>query len=256
MNKLMLFVACVAILAGCKAEQKETAKLSPEVVELKATQTHQLTVTEGATASEWSSSDTFVSSVTSSGLVEAKHIGEAVISANVNGSKLSCKVTVSAKYNSFNEPLMDWGASKATIKQKEKRTLENDTEDALYYKEPRTNGILYLFEKDKLITAGLVLPLKFDAEELVGFLTERYTIVGESDDLFLWLSKDGKMTIAVGVETVGVLVAYIPNTKGSSVDMAKLQQIKNLPLATKIALYSTQEIESVRATMAKAIGAK
>lgn len=52
-----------------------------------------LKVSDGSSAS-WSSSDKTVASVSSKGKVVAKSVGTATITANVNGTKLTCKVSV------------------------------------------------------------------------------------------------------------------------------------------------------------------
>lgn len=256
MKKLLLFVACAIIAMSCTDDQKKS-KLSPSEMELKFLKTQQIN-TDGAAASNWSSSDTYVASVSNDGLVTAMHIGQAVISATVDGKKQTCKVTVTPTFNSFLEPFTDWGASKANIKQKEKRTLESEDDETLTYKEPRTNGLLYLFENDKLTVSGVVLPLLFDPEELVTFLSERHTVKGEIEDFFVWSSNDGKSVIIVKVETIGTLIAYGPMTDGAASSVQELMQLtRDLRLSPAAAgAGAAADVAQVKATISNAINAK
>ena len=72
-----------------------TLTLTPETLSLYVDETSQLNATANpATSISYSSSDTTVATVSSSGLVTAKKVGTATITASANGVKKTCEVTV------------------------------------------------------------------------------------------------------------------------------------------------------------------
>lgn len=248
MKKILLLIAFLAVVTSC--DKSTDATIDPQSVELKVSQTQQLT-TNGDAVSDWTSSDTFVATVTSEGMVTALHVGQATIWATVYGKKQSSAIRVVPTYNSFSEPLIDWGLSRAAIKEREKRTFDQETESIVLYKEPRTLGVVYLFENDRMTASGVVLPLSFDPKELVGFLNERYSLKGQSGDLYIWQSKDNSVMVAVGVESVGIIVAYVPISKSATAGAARLIQ-ENRSVIEPLNRYSDQELTDIKAALREA----
>lgn len=127
----------------------------------------------------------------------------------------------------YNEPLINFGASKAEIKKQEKRVFLEENETGLMF-QGNNYVIVYLFKSSKLASSAAVLPLKTDAKKLVSFLSSRYDILGEEDDMFFWQTKNKQMTVAVSVETTGIYVMYMP---ASSLAPEKIQIFRSAELA-------------------------
>lgn len=127
----------------------------------------------------------------------------------------------------YNEPLVNFGASKAEIKKQEKRAFLEENETGLMF-QGNNYVIVYLFKSSKLTSSAAVLPLATDAKKLTSFLSSRYDILGEEDDMFFWQTKNEQMIIAVGVETTGIYVMYMPS---SSLAPEKIQIFRSAELA-------------------------
>lgn len=245
MRKSLLLFALIALVWGCEDDKKQgNAKLNSSTVELKFGQTKQLSVEDGV-ATSWTSDDEFVATVDKKGLVTAKHVGKTTIQAFAGGDLLSCEVNINPTYNSFKEPLMTWGASVSTIKSAEKRTLIAEELDGiecvLGYKEARTLMLAYFFVSNRLESSAVLLALTFNVEELVTFLSERYKILGETENgIFVWESKNGENLIGVEADEQGFFVMYMPNPANKSKGEINTDKFKQMSFGST---FSAQEVE-------------
>lgn len=101
-----------------------------------------------------------VDKVTTNGKLIASKIDEvATTSTGSNGAKVESKVTVSPYVTILTEPILEFSASMATIKSKEKRKLLAETVNGLAYEGvagTQARGVIYIFENGKLQLAGLL----------------------------------------------------------------------------------------------------
>ena len=123
-NKLLValclaLVACLAVPAMMPVGMNNpfTAQASAALSKTRATiyngKTLQLKVTGTTKTVRWSSSDNKVAKVSQKGLVTAKKVGSATITAKVGGRKLNCKVTVKSPLKADALKLnLDVGATK------------------------------------------------------------------------------------------------------------------------------------------------
>lgn len=217
---MVMSLSMVAVLIGCeKKDEKSKLSLSSTSVEMKFGEFKSLMVMNvgvGTSAVQWMSEDDFVATVDQSGNMKAEHIGTTNVVATVDGEHLSCAVTVVATYNSFVEPVVEWGASTSTVKSAEKRVLLEEQAGLITYKDPKIESIMYSFEGNKLTASAALVSLDFNVKELVTFLSERHTALGTSGDMSVWRSKDGKTGIVVSVERYGMLIMYIPSDSASA----------------------------------------
>lgn len=91
---------------------------------------------------KWSSSDKYVASVNSKGVVKGKTAGKAIVTANVGGKKLTCKITVKEK------PIITYITN---------RSVEYNTEDNVHR---FFFGFLDQNEKDFFTTCGSKVDLR------------------------------------------------------------------------------------------------
>ena len=157
----------------------------------------------------WTSDNELIASVSTNG-VTAERVGETYIR---NGSK-SFKVTVTGKYNTFKEPCLQWNTGKSTVKSfMGGYTIQSEDDDNIFYK-----GLLkelltgYSFKSGKLnLSSVLLLPSVVDAEELVGYLAERYVYVtkNEAEYYYGFATPDKKSVIIMQITTISSQVVYM-----------------------------------------------
>ncbi len=92
--------------------------------------------------------------------------------------------------------------------------------------------VAYLFEDGKLTSSALSLSYSY-TEEIAKFLSERYQVVGKTDDdTFLFINNDldkYSMGIGLSVESGFIMVMYIPQSpKSRSIQAADLQELKSI----------------------------
>ena len=81
------------------------------------------------------------------------------------------------RYNTYEEPYLEWGASKSAIKAKYGTPKSEDTNSLLYQtSNPNAPIMLYVFENGKMATCGVVCKIS-TAYQLGDFLVERYVPV-------------------------------------------------------------------------------
>ncbi len=179
---------------------------------------------QGATS--WTSENEFVAKVDQNGLVKGGHVGTTNIIASNGTSTGRCTVTIVPKYNLYDTPILNWGATMSQIRATETHTLAGSGSDYLGY--GYTNGsrnavVTYTFKNGGL--NGIVVILnKNDYVNLGYYLIERYLPIGSSDGMYIFadalLQSQTKTIIGLDYITVsGTKYAgatYIPNTSSSS----------------------------------------
>lgn len=232
--KKLLFAAMIAfITVGCsKSESEPEITLNQKEVKLKFDEDFKFTLSSGAGAA-WKSSDEFVGVVDNNGNFEAKHIGETIVSVNVNGKDVNAKVIVEPYITDITEPYLSYGATKATVKSFEKRSVIAETSTALLYRGQgsKENEVFYGFENGSL--NGSILSFKTYADvakDLAKFYSERYTYVGDDDNVLYFQSKDKSYALGISVNTTfGLNATYFKttSTKSASTKTFGLSGIKS-----------------------------
>jgi hypothetical protein len=104
---------------------------------------------------EWSSENPYVAVVSPAGRVTAIHVGETNIIARSGSGYKTCKVVVTPKYNTYVEPITEFGKSKDYIIKK-LGVPSQETSNTLAYGESDDYQVtFYTFENDKLKTCGV-----------------------------------------------------------------------------------------------------
>jgi hypothetical protein len=160
----------------------------------------------------WFSENTKVAEVNQSGLVEGVKIGETNIQVQTEDAKFqaACKVIVEPKSNLYKEPIIEFGQTKSYVKSKETRLIDNEVSNSLLYKgeNSKVRYVMYLFDYDMLESSAVMLVSNV-AEEVATFLIERYDIIGEIDNIYLFRVNS---SVVVGITydiSLGLIVMYI-----------------------------------------------
>jgi len=229
-NQIILFCA-MALLVSVSCKKETTYSLNKEVVSLFTKATSQLSVDGGSGNFIYTSDNPLIAEVNAEGLITAKRVGEAkiTVSGDFNGV---CNVVVLPLYNTFQEPVTQFGITKIEVKAKETRVLYYEDETALIFTgSAQEDFVLYLFESNKL-TSDCVVLSSSHTSALGSFLAERYVIV--SLDPIIGYSP--KKTFAFGTELQTSLdwwVLYFPYTFKSA-NLGLSSKYKDLILKAKI----------------------
>ncbi len=206
---------------------------------LNAGETHDI-----GNGSGWKSANPLVASVSGS-TIKANCVGNTTISS---GSS-NIKVTVKATHFDFNDPCLQWGASKSSVKSyMSKYNLFNEKSTSLTYDgSGKTYMYSYLFENGKLNSSGILVE-SYYSSDITTYLKERYYPVLVSEDDVIYMVDAKQETLAlVSVYTSGysvyVMVIYTHYT-GEKVNKApKMNKfIKRNSSEEKAAFNSLKEV--------------
>ncbi len=177
MKKLLLFISCstMFLFTGCGGDDNgpEPPKLSKTSYALYSEETNDI---EGTNLSDiaWNSDNEFVATVKNN-IITGQLVGKTTV--NSVSQNLSFSVEVKPKYRIYEEPYLNWGASKSVIKAKCGAPKSEDS-NSLLYETSNSNVpyVLYLFENGKMYTCGVICKISV-ASQLGDFLVERYVPV-------------------------------------------------------------------------------
>lgn len=199
MKKLawMLALAMPFAIASCGDDDPTDITLDATSITLDYGTDKALTASEKNCT--WGSDNEFVATVDKDGKVEAKHVGTATITVTKDGASASCKVTVVPTNTNFTLPILNWGASVATVKDAVPSSLtlysENNDEGATYLSyitSANASGMPiygYGFVNDALFVSSFSVSPDMDNNlNLYGFLEqyyEEYETTEEDSIIFL-----------------------------------------------------------------------
>jgi hypothetical protein len=237
MNKQITLLFLISItFAACskKEDAKPTYTISQTAVSLNYDKQHQYTVKEGSnnvspSTLTWTSSDETVGTISASGLFKAKKIGETTIKAEGSGHTVISDITVTPYSTLCIEPDFTFGSSKAIIKGKEKRVLSSEIENSLLYtgENSKLRHVMYVFENNQL-SGSVLLMANSEAvmEEGLKFFLERYTFLGNSDNILIFSG----VGVVIGVNyttELGFHAMYIKQTSASTMSIQSIKKLYN-----------------------------
>ena len=214
MKKILFLLAMLPMLVftACSDDDENSLSLDKSEISLYYEDEIKLIASDNVT---WSSEDEFVAKVSSNGIVEGGHVGKTFIVASNGAETVKCAVEVKPKYNTFVEPVLDFGANKADIKAKEKRELVTDNATSLGYKDSKDGvAIIYTFKNGKMNACGFGLQYKY-TDDIMDFLLERFApaTMNIDKDRFIFVNgMSGKwdMMVALTVQSGMIQVMYAP----------------------------------------------
>lgn len=170
---LMLLLATLLTFTACSGDEPDNTKLSQTSYMMYHGDKQSV---NGSNCSDivWSSENEFVATVRNN-VITGQYVGKTTV--NSTTKNLTFSVEVRPKYNTYEEPYLDWGASKSAIKAKYGTPKSEDT-NSLLYQTSNSNApiMLYVFENGEMSTCGVVCKVS-TAYELGDFLVERYVPV-------------------------------------------------------------------------------
>ncbi len=191
-----LFSIFSATFLACKEDDTGPLTLERTQLDLKYDQEHQFVVKQGkntVSSSDftWKSSDEVVGVVGPDGKFSGRRIGQTTVTGTSSDgqSTVTSEVTILPYSNLAKLPVLDFGASRATIESRETReflsTLTTLDLGKQYFYKPESGNtklrsLFYSYDNDKLDIAAWILVAKKDYDEAITFFSERYTFVGET----------------------------------------------------------------------------
>ena len=195
-------------------------------------QSMNLTLNAGEThdignGSDWKSANPLVASVSGS-TIKANCVGNTTISS---GSS-NIKVTVKATHFDFNDPCLQWGASKSRVKSymSKYNLLKEESTSLVYDGSGKTYMYNYLFENGKLNSSSILVK-SYYSSDITTYLKERYYPVLVSEDDVIYMVDAKQETLAlVSVYSYGysvyVMVIYAHYTGEKVYKAPKMNKFK------------------------------
>lgn len=215
---LLLCLGAVAF-AACSDDNDDDVDM-PDVT-MKAGDTY--TIESGT---NWLSADPLIATV-SGNTLQALRVGKTTISNN----NASFKLTVTPKYNLYDDPCMQWGASTSVVNSfmKGYAMLQQDEDDVIYSGNGVAEMYAYSFENGELISSYVFLNADKYYSTLHSFLAERYVFLGQDDEDYAlyYISMDKKLAVVVELAEVSnvnyAVVFYFP-FEGDATNMKSQKQ--------------------------------
>lgn len=215
MRKVLFLLPVLAFLFlyGCSSDD-DNAKLSLN----KSTVTLNYKTTEQLKASgkvEWTSENDFVASVNENGVIEGKHVGKTFIVASNGTEEVKCAVEVAPKYNTYSEPILDFGITKAELKGRENRELLSETSTTIKYRGnsgSAASEIACAFKDGKMNGAGALVKSSYSSV-IMDFLIERYQAAFQKEDVFYFIdgnSSNYNKFVSLSIGASGIIIMYTP----------------------------------------------
>ena len=214
MKKVIMFLLLAVITVGmsvvftsCSSDDDEPKRFSniARVIEIEKYVGYDFKVEDYRSEDIFESDNPFVATA-ENGVITLKHAGEATVTHN----KRKYQIT-SIPTRLYNEPLLDFGASKNDVVEFEKRKLKSADGDNLVYEGDGKYiaGVAYRFDdKGKLYNVYLIF-YHFDGlwdSYWKQILNQRYGIADDSDGSIVYLNNEPKKA--------DIMVIYTPYMKG------------------------------------------
>ncbi|MBR4267159.1 MAG: hypothetical protein IKQ46_13985 [Bacteroidales bacterium] len=223
MKKLRFALMSLAVIVSLKFSSCGKDDETPLTIsQTNLTMVHGDTLTIFANQkSTFSSANPFVATESADGKIEAKHVGQTIVTATAGGQTKECTISVNPSYNLYKEPLLDFSLTKYDIKSLETRSLEEDRDSVLVYTDKKTYLMHYNFDRQtsKLTSVSYGMPNISYAQSsvLTDFLIERYQAIDYKDNVSYFINSDKvddasmivSMTLSVNHLQINAIVVYL-----------------------------------------------
>ncbi len=184
-------LACALIFSGCSKDEDQSILLktnSPIVLNAKQTATIEASSSQPIT---YKSKNEFHATVSNSGLVTGRYVGETEIHLSNGRDSKVIKVEVAPKENLYPTPSLEWGTAKSQIIAKY-GTPSNESGNIIGYSNYSTAApiAVFQFEDNKLKLSAVLVKMPY-ASTLADFLLERYIPIDVDSDKYTAMFLNG-----------------------------------------------------------------
>lgn len=174
----------------------------------------------------WESSNPFIATVDDN-VITANKVGTTKVTTKANGGK-TIIVTVEATFDSYDEPYLQWGATKSMVKSANSNLqIYDESSTELYYTgKKQADKVNYSFENGKLYLATVFLKSSAKFSEIQDYLWERYISLGTEEGIYLFATLDANTMILWFNSENAVMYAEVPDeAKTRSVNQSDMRTI-------------------------------
>ncbi|KAA6351254.1 hypothetical protein EZS27_001400 [termite gut metagenome] len=210
---ILVMLLPLVTFSGCSKNDEEKLKLDKSEISLYYEETEKITANKSDL--QWSSENEFIAEVDNEGLVIGGHVGETYITARSEWGEARCKVEIKAKYNLFDDLIIEFGKSRAYIKSQEKRVLISDDEKELIYKlsSSSSDHVVYFFGTSGLEASTVIIKLPNPlTENITNYLLERFQFIDSNDEKTYFSFNKNSIYIGYSVYADGVSIKYTKYT--------------------------------------------
>jgi len=243
MKKILFLFIAPLLFIGCSKDNAEPDySINETDLVTNFDKEFQFVVKQGSnnidpSALTWTSSDKVVGTIDTDGLFHANRIGATTITGTNGTYTVKSEVTVASYDEIYKEPILTFGASKADIKAKETKALLEETENVLVYRSEsnRLENMGYTFANNMMQSAIAVFKMTNTiGTELGIYMAERYTYIGDNEEVIL-LSNDRGVLVAIRIDpTLGLIAMYLEETSLQGTTMKASSKKPTLSLKAKL----------------------
>ena len=173
-------------------DDDDDLSLSPTEVTIKCKE-QSPTIYANVVADSWTIEDDFVARIyapqknASSCYVVGYHIGTTRVKATKGGKTVYAMVTVNPQSTLYDTPVLDFSASKASIKSKENHVFTDEDEETLQYRYLSGTHeciVTYYFKENKMTFVSVNIA-NYNESEIKDFLSERYQADSKVEGLYI-----------------------------------------------------------------------
>ncbi len=190
----VFFVAALCVgFTSCGGDDDEgDFNISPSEVTIKCKESSP-TIKANVVADSWTIEDDFVARIyatqrnASSCYVVGYHIGTTRIKATKGGKTAYTTVTVEPTSTLYDTPILDFSASKASIKSKENHVFTDEDEETLQYRYLSGTHeciVTYYFKENKMTFVSVII-INYNESEIQDFLSQRYQADNDVEGLYI-----------------------------------------------------------------------
>lgn len=244
MKKSLLFLLLVFVLFSCKKEQYIT--LSDTSITMYYDDEKQLSLSYSSDeladlTYKYTTSDTNIATVSSSGLISGVSIGTATITVTSEDGEYAaqCTVTITPKYTFYTEPYMNWGCSIQDVKDWEFRTIQSETSTMLVFNGEYSyiNSVAYSFEDSTLKNSMLLfdLPSSIVENGITEYILERYAYDRTMGGYDIFHHRSLNIGCVLMIQESVVVVGYMSKSQAKNI---KSMDLKNSILNNQNKVYT------------------
>lgn len=230
--KKLFIILLVAV--SCTKDNSVPLKISDVEININYDKTHQYSIKKGDKEVKnitWEVKDNTIGSISATGLFTARKVGSTYINASYGGSIVQGNVNIIPYSTMLLEPVVKFGSSMSDIKYLEKRKFITSTATGMLFEgdNSKIENVLYLFEKGKLTSIGVIFALTTSvAKESILFYQERYPRRETVEDLIVHFNDAKTYSVALGIAGSDLVALYSPfdSNKREATGMNQYNQIK------------------------------
>lgn len=221
-NSLLILAAAITTMFGsCSKDDSANTSISLKSVEknLFCGETYQI---EAASTSEitYTSENEYNATVSSSGLVTARFIGETNVTLTNGNDSKKIKIVVNPHYSLYPDPCLNFGISKSEIIAKYGTKFE-EKDNGICYSNYSIAAplVMYFFDTNNKLKSTFVAVKTAYSSDLGAFLAERYMLADKGNRIFINSTDPKKATMLIGASLQNTsywLVVYGPYTSKSN----------------------------------------